>query len=119
MQPAMKVAMNSERLNFAAARRLGAIPLAIVLLLGGIGVPVSAVSRSAELEESAPSKNVSEEFSLVHRGHPHRQLRFDAGSKMSALTIQPPLTLGHAQNQVLRFSRGHRLPNGLLAPLTC
>jgi len=108
-----------KRLQLAAARRLGAIPLAIVLLLGGVGAPLATTSRAAELEESAPSKNLCEEFSLVHRGHSQRQLRFDAGSKMSALTVLPPLTLGHTQNAVLFAARGHRLPNGLLAPITC
>lgn len=111
--------MFGKRLKFAAARQMGALPLVVVLLLGGIGAPLAAMSRSAELEECAPSKNVSEEFSLVHRGHPHRQLRFDAGTKMSALTVLPPLTLGHTQKHVLNSPRGHRLPNGLLAPLTC
>jgi hypothetical protein len=111
--------MFGKRLHFAAARRLGAIPLAIVLLLGGVGAPLLAMSRSAELEESAPAKNLCEEFSLVHRGNSQRQLRFDAGTKMSALTVLPPLTLGHTQNAILASPRGHRLPNGLLAPITC
>lgn len=110
--------MFEKRLNFAAARQLGAIPLAIVLLFGGIGSPL-AMSRAAELEEIVPAKCVSEEFSLVHRGHPHRQMRFDAGTKMAALTVSPSLTLGHTQNIVLSSPSGHRLPNGLLAPITC
>jgi hypothetical protein len=111
--------MLGPRLQFAAARRVGAIPLALVLLIGGVGGPVLTVSRFSELEEHSPAKNLCEELLLSHRVSPLRHTRFEVGSKMLALTILKPQTLGNNQKPVLISLRGHRLPNGLLAPITC
>jgi hypothetical protein len=105
-----------KRLQFAAARRMGAIPLAALLLLGGIGAPLAA-SRTAELEETCSAKNRVEELSPGQRVSAQRQLRQEAGRVTAALT--PLASLGHAQNPVFNSNGGHRLPNGLLAPLTC
>jgi hypothetical protein len=107
-----------KRLQFAAARRAGAIPLALLLLFGGIGGPILA-SRIAELEEVCSAKNRCEEQSLGHRVSPQRQLRSEMASLttvISALIVRP---LGHTQKPVFNALGGHRLPNGLLAPLTC
>jgi hypothetical protein len=107
-----------KRLQFAAARRVGAIPLAVLLLLGGLGAPLVA-SRLAELEETCSAKNRCEEQSLGHRVNMHRQLRLEAGRMTVAPTLLAPRTLGHTQNPVFNALGGHRMPNGLLAPLTC
>jgi hypothetical protein len=107
-----------KRLQFAAARRLGAIPLAVLLLLGGVGAPLVA-SRTAELEETCSAKNRVEELSLGHRVSAQRQLRQEAGRVSASLMPLAPRSLGHAQNPVFNALGGHRMPNGLLAPMTC
>jgi hypothetical protein len=107
-----------KRLQFAVARRAGAIPLAVLLLLGGFGAPLAA-SRSAELEETCTAKNRIEELSVGQRVNAHRQLRQEASHVTASLTPLTPRSLGHAQNPVFNALGGHRMPNGLLAPLTC
>jgi hypothetical protein len=97
---------------------MGAIPLSVLLLLGGIGAPLAA-SRSAELEETCSAKNRVEELSLGQRLNAQRQLRQEAGRVSAALTPLAPRSLGHAQNPVFNALGGHRMPNGLLAPMTC
>jgi hypothetical protein len=111
--------MLGKAVQFAAARRMGAIPLAIVLIFGGFSAPLLASTRIAELEENSASKILAEELSLGHRTSAQRQLRTESGRVTTALTILSPHLLGHTQRPVLSCLRGHRLPNGLLAPLTC
>jgi hypothetical protein len=115
----MDAALIEKRLKFAAARRLGAIPLAVVLLLGGLIAPLVTTSRFSELEENSPVKIRCEEFSLSHRISPQRQLRLETARVFGVHMIFSPRLLGHTQNPVLSAPRGHRLPNGLLAPITC
>jgi len=94
--------------------------LSIVLLLGGLGAPLLTANRFAELEENSPVKNLCEELLVTHRINPQRQLRCDASAKMLALTILQPRMLGNTQKCVLATTpSGHRLANGLLAPMTC
>jgi len=97
---------------------MGAIPLAVLLLIGGVGAPLVA-SRTAELEETCSAKNRCEELSFGHRVNLHRQLRVHASGVTAALTLLAPRSLGHTQNPVFNALGGHRMPNGLLAPLTC
>ena len=93
--------------------------MAVVLFLGGLGAPLVSTSRFTELEENSPVKSLCEELLLTQRINPQRQLRYEAGSKMLALSILQPRTLGHTQNCILVSFSGHRLHNGLLAPITC
>jgi hypothetical protein len=111
--------MLGKALQFAAVRRMGAIPLAVVLIFGGFSAPLVASTRVAELEENSASKIRVEELSLGHRTGAQRHLRTESGRITTALTILSPQLLGHTQHPVLNCLRGHRLPNGLLAPLTC
>ena len=111
--------MLRRQLQTAAAPRWGAIPLALVLLFGGLGARLVSTSRFAENEENSPTKNLSKELLISHRINPKWQLRLDVWAKMSAVTILQPLTLGHTQKCTLGSPSGRRLPNGHLAPLTC
>src|SRR5262245_48426533 len=111
--------MLKKQRQSVAARRLGSISLALVLLFGGIGTPLVASNRFSELEENSPVKSQFEELSLTHRICPQRQLRLEAGQVSTTLPMHTTQVLGHAQNPVLSEIGGHRLPNGLLAPLTC
>lgn len=111
--------MIQRQLQFAAARKLSAFPLAVVLLFGGIGSPLISSARFVQLEERAPVQGQFEELSFAHRVNPLHQLRQDARQLLNVLAVCAQLPLGNAQNPVLSSLPGHRLPNGLLAPLTC
>jgi hypothetical protein len=65
--------MLGKALQFAAVRRMGAIPLAVVLIFGGFSAPLVASTRVAELEENSASKIRVEELSLGHRTGAQRQ----------------------------------------------
>jgi hypothetical protein len=107
-----------KRLQFAAARRVGALPLTLVLLLGGFGAPLVTSTRFAELEENSPVKNRVEELSHGHRITTQRQ-NADASGLATVSPDLSPRSLGHAQHPIFSALGGHRLPNGLLAPITC
>lgn len=116
------MAMVGKRLQLAVARRIGAIPLAILLLLGGLTTPIVSANRFSELEENSTPITRCEELSHSHhRVNPQRLLRLEAGRITSAPTVLSlsPRALGSDQHPVLSALGGHRLPNGLLAPLTC
>lgn len=106
-----------KRLQFASARRLGEVPLAALLLLGGLGAPLVA-ARLAELQENCSANSRVEELSFGHGPQSQRQLR-DVGRVTAALMPLAPRLLGHAQYPVFNALGGHRMPNGLLAPMTC
>lgn len=110
--------MFGKHLHFAAARRLGSIPLALLLVFGGFSAPLVA-SRISEIEENSPVKNRTEEISHSNRVSLQKTLRADAGGITTALLLPGRASLGNTQNPVLSSPRGHRMPNGLLAPLTC
>jgi hypothetical protein len=106
-------------LRFAAVRRFSAIPLAFILLSGCLTTSVVASIRFAELEENLPVSSRSEELSHSNRISPQRQHRIEAGRISTPLSLLSPHSLGHTQHPVLNAPDGHRLPNGLLAPITC
>jgi len=108
-----------KQFQFATARKLSAFPLALVLLFGGIGSPLISSARSVELEERAPVQSQFEELSFAHRVNPLHQLRQDAGRLPNVLAVCAQQPLGNGQNPIFNSLSGHRLPNGLLAPLTC
>jgi hypothetical protein len=108
-----------KRLRFAALRRWSALPLALILLSGGLTTAVVASIRFAELEENSTITLRCEELSHSNRINPQRLHRVEAGRITSAPSMLSPRTLGHRQHLVLNTLDGHRLPNGLLAPITC
>ena len=89
---------------------------ATLVLFGGIMMTAAPVVRSTELNEQG-SRERSEDPTLAHRVVLERFLRFDG---RPAAFLQPArLSLGHSQRPVLEPPAGHRLANGLLAPITC
>jgi hypothetical protein len=96
-------------------------PAAMVFLIGGVcgQVLVSPSVRMAENQENLPTKEGSEEYSPLSRFDHQRQLRFEVASTLVALAPSAGAGLGHTQHVVFSAPPGHRLPNGLLAPLTC
>jgi hypothetical protein len=103
--------------------RLGVLQPALALVAtlatfaGGVSLLAVPVVRAAEAGESSGSHERSEDPTLTSRFEHDRLVAL--ASRVSAF-VQParPL-LGHAQRPVLEAFRGHRLANGLLAPMIC
>jgi hypothetical protein len=105
----------SERLG----RRRRALTLAasFALFLGGISLLAVPVVRAAEAGESSGSHERNEDPTLTTRFEHDRLLSLES-RVASFLQLARPC-LGHAQRPVLELLPGHRLANGLLAPMTC
>ena len=91
----------------------------LVVMAGGIGGPlIFPDTRSSESQENAPPSERQEEFTTAGRVDHERQIKLE--QRQLAIIFEVPSThLGHTQNAVLLAPSGHRLANGLLAPLTC
>jgi hypothetical protein len=92
----------------------------LVVMAGGIGGPLMIFpdTRSSESQENAPPSERQEEFTTVGRFDHERHMKLE--QRRLAITFEVPSShLGHTQNAVLLAPNGHRLANGLLAPLTC
>ena len=100
--------------------RLQQALLSLVLIAGGMGGPLvfAPESRSMETEESVPASERGEEFTAMGRFDHERQMKLE--QRQLAIVFEVPSAhLGHTQNSVILVPTGHRLANGLLAPLTC
>jgi hypothetical protein len=86
--------------------------------LGGPGILPSA-SRPGEIQENVPLSERSEEFTTLGRADHERLLKHEQRRLAFNYEITDSSRLGHTQNIVLFAPSGHRLSNGLLAPLTC
>jgi hypothetical protein len=95
--------------------------MSVLLIAGGMCGPLvfAPESRLAEMQENMPAHERSEEYATVGRHDHERQLKLE--QRRSAIIFETPACarLGHTQNRVLFAPGGHRLSNGLLAPLTC
>jgi hypothetical protein len=92
----------------------------LVVMAGGSGGPllIFTETRSGELQENAPPSERQEEFTTMSRFDHERHIKQE--QRQLAIIFEVPSThLGHTQNAVLLAPSGHRLANGLLAPLTC
>ena len=92
--------------------------IASLALFGGTALLVAVpLVRASELNEQGSQRERVEEPSLARHVDHDKHLILSSGV---AAFLQParPL-LGHAQRLVLDPLPGHRLANGLLAPLTC
>jgi len=97
-----------------------------MLVLGLVGMcgPVTATSdlRPGESQEDATPAERQEEFTMTGRSDIVRQIKLESRRLAIVFEVPTPASnhLGHAQNAVLLLApSGHRLSNGLLAPLTC
>jgi hypothetical protein len=111
--------MTPDRLQTNTLRkRVSAWAISATLALFGGAVMLTAVPvvRSAEMNESG-SRERAEDPTLVHRVELERYLRFECG--LSAILQPDRMSLGHSQRPDLAPPAGHRLSNGLLAPITC
>jgi hypothetical protein len=92
----------------------------LVVMAGGIGGSLMILpdTRSDESQENAPSSERQEEFTTAGRFDHERHMKLE--QRQLAIVFEVPSShLGHTQNAVLLAPSGHRLANGLLAPLTC
>jgi hypothetical protein len=93
----------------------------LAFFAGGISGPllVLADSRTSELQENAPSGERSEELATVNRCDHTRHLRWERLQPAFTSKITFISEMGHAPDVATHAPDGHRLSNGLLAPLTC
>lgn len=93
--------------------------LMLVLCGGGGPLVVFNDARSSESEENAPSSERQEEFTTMGRCDFERLMKFEHRRLAAIFEVPASSRLGHTQNAVLLAPSGHRLANGLLAPITC
>jgi hypothetical protein len=103
------------------ASRAAFIAATFVLVLGSMGGPLvaSAESRSGESQDNAPANERPEEFTTVNRCDHARQLKLEQLCPAVTHKVSFTSRLGTTLTKALRAPDGHRLSNGLLAPLTC
>lgn len=113
--------MNGFRLqNDWLQRRFSVVVMtAAMALFASATVVVMPTIRSVQTNGNGPSEERSEEPSVSGRLDHARSLRIDYCRLATMRSCLMPQSLGHAQRPVLEPPSGHRLPNGLLAPLTC
>jgi hypothetical protein len=99
-------------------KRVSAWALSATLALFGGAIMLVAVPvvRTAEMNEQG-SRERAEDPTLAHRVELERHLRLASGPVAFLQLAQ--MSLGHSQRPVLEPPAGHRLANGLLAPITC
>jgi len=92
----------------------------MVVMVGISGGPLIILSdsRSGEAQENAPLSERQEEFTNMGRFDHERHMKLEQ-RRLAIIFIPASSSLGHTQNAVLLAPSGHRLANGLLAPLTC
>jgi hypothetical protein len=101
-------------------RRFSAATLAAAFaLFAGVTLVVIPAIRAAEVGEVGSAKERGEDPPLTSRFDQGRQLGLEYRCFATLRSCPAPQVLGHAQRPILQPPSGHRLPNGLLAPLTC
>jgi hypothetical protein len=99
-----------------------AVMSALMFVMIGIsGGPliILSESRSGEAQENAPLNERQEEFASQGRLDHERLMKLEQRRLAIIFLVPASSRLGHTQNAVLLAPSGHRLANGLLAPLTC
>jgi hypothetical protein len=94
---------------------------ALLVVVGVSGGPllIFSESRSGETQENAPPSERQEEFTTQGRFDHERLMKLEQRRLAIIFEVPASSRLGHTQNAVLLAPSGHRLANGLLAPLTC
>jgi hypothetical protein len=80
-------------------------------------IVIVPTTRYAESGESGSNKERCEELSLNGRLDQLRRMSLENGRLVASTAIPTCRVLGHAQRPVLEPPPGHRLANGLLAPI--
>jgi hypothetical protein len=95
-----------------------AAPTLLAALLGVLLVAVPVTRASENNERTAPNERC-EELSMTGRVDRVRTLALECLRDSPMRAIAFIANVGHAQRPDLDPPAGHRLANGLLAPLTC
>jgi hypothetical protein len=99
------------------------VAAALSLWLGGVGLSLLAVPviRSATSSESDPAKERNEEATSVARLNCDRRSFAEGRRAANVIGEVRPDRLAFLHRLILEIAipPGHRLSNGLLAPLTC
>jgi hypothetical protein len=90
-------------------------------VVGGMCCPIFAITgtRAEENQETSPISERHESSSSSCRIDRERQHKHEQRNLAFAFVLALSSRLGHTQNAVLWAPSGHRLSNGLLAPITC
>jgi len=93
----------------------------LAFFAGGMSGPLMSLadSRTSESQENAPGGERSEEPATVNRCDHVRHLRWERLLPAFTSKISVIFDKGHASDVATHVPDGHRLSNGLLAPLTC
>ena len=86
------------------------------LFAGAIVLVAVPLVRASEINELASRERI-EEPTITRRVEHERHLHLE--NRVAAFLQPARPCLGHAQCQILHPLPGHRLANGLLAPITC
>ena len=107
--------------KFATSLQPALLSTLLMLVLSGGGGPllIFTDARSSESEESAPPSERQEEFTTLSRCDFERLMKYEHRRLATIFEVPASSRLGHTQNVVLLAPSGHRLSNGLLAPITC
>jgi hypothetical protein len=103
--------------SIGSNRPVFAVIATLSLLAGGVSLVAVPVIQSAEASESGAPKERCEDPTLTARFEHDRLHALERRVAAFAQSARP--SLGHAQRPVLLPLPGHRLANGLLAPMTC
>lgn len=115
--------MSSFVQNLGSRRRyslasISAAPTFFAILLGAFLVTVP-VSRASEINERADSSERCEELKFSNRHERARSLVMENLRTTHVRAVVFMQNVGHSQLPDLDPPAGHRLANGLLAPMTC
>jgi hypothetical protein len=93
----------------------------LAFFAGGMSGPLLTLAdgRSSESQENAPGSERTEELATVNRCDHVRHLRWERLRPAVTSKISVFFDKEHASDVATHVPDGHRLPNGLLAPLTC
>lgn len=97
--------------------RFAAAVAVFTLLVGGASLVAQPVFRAADAEESQSPTERSEETSIVARFVRVSMHRSACSNSTFAHLMRP--NFSRAQRPTIETHSGHRLANGLLAPMTC
>ena len=92
--------------------------ISVSLFAGSISLVAVPLIRTVETSESGSPKERCEDPTLAARVQHERQF-LEFHNNIAAFLQPTRPTLGHAQRPVFAPLPGHRLTNGLLAPMTC
>ena len=103
----------------AVGSQLPTLLLALCMGVSGAALLILPNVRLVENVDSGPLNERNEQSTTTVRTYVQRCMRCDALRWKVVTSTNPNVRLEHSQSFDQHAPKGHRLPNGLLAPLTC